>query len=192
MLRSLYNWTMGLAKHPKAVLVLAFISFIESSVFPIPPDVILIPMIIAAPKRAFFLAAVTMVSSVAGGLFGYMLGAFAFEQIAQPILVSMGKADAIAAYAERFNDAGFWAVLGAGITPFPFKVITIMSGASAMPLGLFISTAILARTLRFFAVALLLRVYGEPIRDFIERYLGWTFLAFLGLLILGFWGTKWM
>jgi membrane protein YqaA with SNARE-associated domain len=183
---------MGLAKHPKAVLVLAFISFIESSVFPIPPDVILIPMIIAAPKRAFFLAAVTMVSSVAGGLFGYMLGAFAFEQIAQPILLSMGKADAIAAYAERFNGAGFWAVLGAGITPFPFKVITIMSGASAMPLGLFISTAILARTLRFFTVALLLRVYGEPIRDFIERYLGWTFLAFLGLLVLGFWGTKWM
>ena len=192
MLRSLYNWTMGLAQHPKAVLVLAFISFIESSVFPIPPDVILIPMIIAAPKRAFFLALVTMVSSVAGGLFGYMLGAFAFEQIAQPILVSMGKADAIAAYAEHFNDAGFWAVLGAGITPFPFKVITIMSGASAMPLGLFISTAILARTLRFFTVALLLRVYGEPIRDFIERYLGWTFLAFLGLLVLGFWGTKWM
>jgi membrane protein YqaA with SNARE-associated domain len=121
-----------------------------------------------------------------------MLGAFAFEQIAQPILLSMGKADAIAAYAERFNDAGFWAVLGAGITPFPFKVITIMSGASAMHLGLFISTAILARTLRFFAVALLLRVYGEPIRDFTERYLGWTFLAFIGLLVLGFWGTKWM
>ena len=192
MLRSLYNWTMGLSKHPKAVWVLAFIAFIESSVFPIPPDVILIPMIIAAPKRAFFLAAVTMVSSVAGGLFGYMLGAFAFEQIAQPILLSMGKADAIAAYAERFNGAGFWAVLGAGITPFPFKVITIMSGASAMPLGLFISTAILARTLRFFTVALLLRVYGEPIRNFIERYLGWTFLAFLGLLALGFWGTKWM
>ena len=135
MLRSLYNWTMGLAKHPKAVWVLAFIAFIESSVFPIPPDVMLIPMIIASPKRAFFLAAVTMVSSVLGGLFGYMLGAFAFEQIAQPILLSMGKADAIAAYAERFNDAGFWAVLGAGVTPFPFKVITIMSGASAMPLG---------------------------------------------------------
>ena len=192
MLRSLYNWTMGLAKHPKAVLVLAFIAFIESSVFPIPPDVMLIPMIIATPKRAFFLAAVTMVSSVLGGLFGYMLGAFAFEQIAQPILLSMGKADAIAAYAERFNYTGFWAVLGAGVTPFPFKVITIMSGASAMPLELFISTAILARTLRFFTVALLLRVYGEPIRNFIERYLGWTFLAFLCLLALGFWGTKWI
>ena len=107
MLRSLYNWTMGLAKHPKAVLVLAFISFIESSVFPIPPDVILIPMIIAAPKRAFFLAAVTMVSSVAGGLFGYMLGAFAFEQIVQHFFLCHGSVSALIAETND-QDVGFW------------------------------------------------------------------------------------
>ena len=192
MLKKLYDRCVELARHKFSKPLLGFVAFIESFFFPIPPDLMIVPMVVAKREDYLKIFLIATTGSVLGGLFGYMLGAFAFEQIAQPILLSMGKADAIAAYAERFNDAGFWAVLGAGITPFPFKVITIMSGASAMPLGLFISTAILARTLRFFAVALLLRVFGESIRDFIERYLGWTFLAFLGVLVLGFWGTKWM
>lgn len=186
MLTRLYNWTMGLAGHPRALWVLAIISFAESSVFPIPPDVLMIPMILARPARAWLIALVALVASVLGGLLGYAIGAFAFEQIGQPILHSLGKADAVAEFNSRFNDFGFWAVLGAGITPFPFKVITIMSGWTGMPLSVFLSTAILARGLRFFLVAGLLWKFGAPIRDFIERRLGFMTTLFFLLLIGGF------
>lgn len=192
MIRSLYNWTLALADHPKALWALALVAFIESSFFPIPPDVLLIPMIIAAPHRAWLYAGVALIASVLGGLFGYALGALAFEQIAHPILLSLGKADAVAEYAQRFNDVGVWTILTAGVTPFPFKVITIMSGATAMPLGLFVVTAFVARGLRFFAVALLLRIYGAAIRTFIERYLGWMFLLFILIFIGGIWGTRFL
>ncbi|MBT7907077.1 MAG: DedA family protein, partial [Marinovum sp.] len=115
-----------------------------------------------------------------------------FEQIAHPILMSLGKADAVAEFAQRFNDVGVWTILTAGVTPFPFKVITIMSGATAMPLGLFVGTAFVARGLRFFAVALLLRLYGAAIRTFIERYLGWMFLLFILLFMGGILGTRFL
>ena len=161
-------------------------SFIESSVFPIPPDIIMIPMIIARPNRAFLIAAVALVSSVLGGILGYAIGAFAFESIGQPILAAMGKEDAMAAFSGKFNDFGFWAVLTAGVTPFPYKVITIMSGWTAMPIGTFIATSILARGLRFFIVAGLLWRFGPPIRDFIERRLGVMFTLFVVLLVGGF------
>ena len=128
MLQGLYNWTMRLADHPRALWALALVSFAESSFFPIPPDVLMIPMILARPSRAWLIALVALVSSVLGGLLGYAIGAFAFDTIGQPILAALGKADAMAEFNARFNDIGFWAVLGAGVTPFPFKVITIMSG----------------------------------------------------------------
>jgi membrane protein YqaA with SNARE-associated domain len=177
---------MRLAEHPRALWFLAFISFIESSVFPIPPDLLMIPLILAAPHRAWLIAGVTMVSSVAGGLLGYGIGALAFEQIGQPILEALGKLDRIEEFNQTFNDAGFWAVLGAGITPFPYKVITIMAGWTGMPLMTFIVTSIVARGLRFFIVAALLWKFGAPIRDFIERRLGLVFTAFFVLLIGGF------
>ena len=142
MLRRLYDWTMSLADHPKALWALALVSFIEASVFPIPPDVLMIPMVLAAPRRAWLIALVATVSSVLGGLAGYGIGHFFFESLGRPILESMGKADQMAAFNERFNGVGFWAVLVAGVTPFPFKVITIMSGWTAMPLGTFIITSI--------------------------------------------------
>lgn len=186
MLTKLYNWTMGLADHPRALWVLAAVSFAESSFFPIPPDVLMIPMILARPSRAFLIATVALVASVLGGLLGYAIGAFAFEQIGQPILTSLGKADAVAEFNTRFNDFGFWAVLGAGITPFPFKVITIMSGWTGMPLGVFITTSIIARAFRFYLVAVLLWKFGAPIRDFIERRLGLMTTLFFVLLIGGF------
>lgn len=182
MLRRLYDWTMNLADHPRALWALAFVSFVESSVFPIPPDVLMIPMILAAPRRAWLIATVALVSSVLGGLLGYAIGYFAFEQIGQPILASLGKAHAMEEFNTRFNDFGFWTVLGAGITPFPYKVITIMSGWSAMPLGTFIATSILARGIRFFLVAGLLAYFGEPIRDFIEKRFGLVATVFLVLL----------
>ena len=186
MMKRLYDRVMELAGHPQALWWLARVSFIESSVFPIPPDVMMIPMIIARPTRAWLIALVALVASVAGGLLGYAIGALAFETIGQPILSSLGKGDAMAEFNTRFNDFGFWAVLVAGVTPFPYKVITIMSGWTAMPLGTFIATSILARALRFFVVAGLLRVFGAPIREFIERRLGLVFTLFIVVLIGGF------
>ncbi|KIN60884.1 DedA family protein [Sulfitobacter noctilucae] len=186
MLQRLYDWTLALAEHPRALWALAFIAFIESSVFPIPPDIIMIPMIIARPNRAFVIAGVALVASVLGGLLGYAIGAFAYESIGAPILASLGKEEAMAAFADRFNGVGFWAVLVAGVTPFPYKVITIMSGWTAMPMSTFIVTSILARGLRFFLVALLLWKFGAPIRDFIEKRLGLMFTLLVALLIGGF------
>ena len=186
MIRALYDWTMRMAHHPRAMWVLAAIAFVESSVFPIPPDVIMIPMILARPNRAFAIAGVALLASVLGGLLGYAIGALAYEQIGQPILAAMGKAEAMAEFNQRFNDFGFWAVLVAGMTPFPYKVITIMSGWTGMPLGTFVATSILARGLRFFIVAALLWKFGAPIRDFIEKRLGLMFTLFLIILIGGF------
>ena len=186
MIRRLYDWTLSLATHPHALWALAFVAFIESSVFPIPPDIIMIPMIIAQPRRAWVIAGVALVASVIGGLLGYAIGALAFDSLGQPILAAMGKGDAMAEFSQRFNDMGFWAVLTAGITPFPYKVITIMSGWTGMPLATFITTSILARGLRFFIVAGLLWKFGAPIKDFIERRLGLMFTLALVLLIGGF------
>ena len=186
MLKKLYNWTLSMAEHPRALWVLAVVSFAESSVFPIPPDILMIPMILARPSRAWVIAGVALVASVLGGMLGYAIGALAWESVGQPILAALGKAESMEAFNTRFNDFGFWAVLTAGITPFPYKVITIMSGWTGMPLLTFIMTSILARGLRFFIVATLLRLYGEPIRDFIERRLGLVFVVFVVVLVGGF------
>ena len=186
MIRRLYDWTIRMADHPRALWVLATVSFIESSVFPIPPDVLMIPMVLARPNRAWLIASVALVASVLGGLLGYAIGALAYEQIGQPILESLGKGDAMGEFSERFNDFGFWAVLTAGVTPFPYKVITIMSGWTGMPLATFIATSILARGLRFFIVAGLLWKFGTPIRDFIEKRLGLVTILFVVLLFGGF------
>ncbi len=186
MIRKLYDWTISMADHPRALWVLAFVAFVESSVFPIPPDVLMIPMSLAAPSRAWLIASVALVSSVMGGMAGYAIGAFAYEGLGRPILEALGKGGAMDAFNTRFNDFGFWAVLTAGVTPFPYKVITIMSGWTGMPLATFIATSILARGLRFFIVAGLLWKYGEPIRDFIEKRLGLMFTLFVLLLVGGF------
>jgi membrane protein YqaA with SNARE-associated domain len=192
MIRRLYDWTMSMADHPRALWVLAVVSFVESSVFPIPPDVLMIPMILAAPRRAWLIAGVCLVSSVLGGMLGYAIGAFAYDSLGRPILEALGKADSMAAFNQRFNDVGFWAVLVAGLTPFPYKVITIMSGWTAMPVGTFVVTSILARGLRFFIVAALLWKFGAPIRDFIERRLGLMFLLFCLVLIGGFYVVRYL
>lgn len=185
-MKRLYHWTLSLADHPYAMWALVVVAFAESSFFPIPPDILMIPMIIARPNKAFFIAGVAMAASVIGGLLGYAIGALAFEQIGRPILEMLGKADAAQEFNTRFNDMGFWAVLIAGLTPFPYKVITIMSGWTGMPLGTFIATSIIARGGRFFIVAALLWKFGDPIRDFIEKRLGLVLALFLALLLGGF------
>jgi len=192
MLRRLYDWTLSLAAHPRALWALAVISFAESSVFPIPPDIIMIPMILAAPQRAFWIATVCLVSSVLGGLAGYAIGHFAFEELGRPILESLGKLDRIEEFNTRFNDFGFWPVLVAGVTPFPYKVITIMSGWTGLPLGTFIIASIVARGMRFFLVAWLLWKFGAPIRDFIEKRLGLMFTLFVVLLAGGFYVLRFL
>ncbi|WP_179379628.1 YqaA family protein [Jannaschia marina] len=186
MIRSLYDWTLSWAAHPRAIWVLAFVSFVESSIFPIPPDIMLIPMVLAAPTRAWWIALVCTVSSVAGGLAGYAIGYFAFETIGEPVLTALGKADSFADFSGHYNDWGAWAVLIAGVTPFPYKVITILSGTTQLSLPVFIVSSIVARGLRFFVVAGLLWAFGAPIRDFIERRLGLVFSVFIVALVGSF------
>ena len=186
MLRRLYDWTISLAQTPYALWALAFVAFIESSFFPIPPDVLMIPMIIARPSRAFLIAGIATVASVLGGLFGYFIGAVLMDTVGQPILEFYGKSASFDEMAEVFNAYGAWAVVVAGVTFLPFKVITIASGVTGLSLPVFILSSIFARALRFFIVAALLYKFGEPIRDFIERRLGLMFVLFCVLLIGGF------
>ena len=192
MLRALYDWTLRLAEKPYALWALAAVSFVESSVFPIPPDILLIPMVLARPDRAFRIAAVCTVASVLGGLAGYALGAFLLEEIGKPVLDFYGKLDQFAVMATRFNDYGAWAVLFAGVTPFPYKVITIFSGATSLDVLVFTVSSILARGLRFFLVAWLLWRFGAPIKAFIEQRLGLLFTIAMLLLIGGFAAVRWL
>jgi membrane protein YqaA with SNARE-associated domain len=168
------------------LIALAVIAFVESSVFPIPPDVLMIAMIVAQPSRAFLIAFVATVSSVAGGLAGYWIGYGAFETLGRPVLQFYGKESYFAEFQARYNEWGAWAVLIAGVTPFPYKVITILSGATALSLPVFLVASLIARALRFFIVAYLLWKFGTPIRNFIERRLGLVFTVFIGHLLGGF------
>lgn len=192
MIRQLYNWTLSLANSPNAMWALAIIAFLESSVFPIPPDILMIPMILARPSRAFLIAGVALLASVLGGLMGYFIGAGLFESVGQPVLNFYGKGDAAAEFNQRFNEWGVWAVLIAGVTPFPYKVITIMSGWTGLNLWVFIFSSVIARGLRFFIVAGLLWKFGTPIRDFIERRLGLMFTLFIILLFGGFYVMRYL
>ena len=184
-LHLLYDWTMQLANNPRAIWLLGFVSFIEAIFFPIPPDVLLIPMILANIKRAWLYAFVTTITSVIGGLVGYAIGYLAYEQIAEPLLLSLGKQAAMSLFSSSINENGFLIVLTAGISPIPFKVVSVMSGFTQMPVFVFLLSALLGRATRFFVVATLLKYYGETIKNFIETYLGWLFLFFIALIVLG-------
>lgn len=192
MIRRLYNWTMSLANNPHALWALALVAFIESSVFPIPPDILMIPLIVARPRDAFKIAGIATVASVAGGMLGYWIGYGAFETIGRPVLEFYGKDAYFDEFAVKYNEWGAWAVLIAGVTPFPYKVITILSGTTALSLPVFIVASITARALRFFVVATLLWKFGDPIRDFIERRLGLVFTLFVVILLGGFYAVKYL
>ena len=192
MLRALYDWTLRLAATPHALWALAAVSFIESSVFPIPPDALLIPMILARPERAWLIAGVCTLASVLGGLAGYGLGAFLLEEVGRPVLAFYGKLDQFAVMAERFNAHGAWAVLFAGVTPFPYKVITIFSGATGLDVWVFMASSIIARGLRFFLIAWLLQRYGAPMRAFVEQRLGLIATVAIVLLFGGFLAVRYV
>lgn len=186
MLRRLYDWTMDLAARPYALWALALISFIESSVFPIPPDVLLIPMVLAAPQRAWVIAGVCTLASVAGGVAGYAIGALLFDTLGQPIVEFYGYMDRYHEFQAGYEEWGAWIVAGAGFTPFPYKVITITSGVMDLNFAVFMIASIVSRGARFFLLAALLWHFGPPIRGFIERYLPQLTFLFFALLFGGF------
>ena len=190
MIKNLYNKTMALAGHPQAIFLLGAVSFIEASFFPIPPDVMLIPMVLMNPSRAWLFALVATAFSVLGGIFGYIIGTFSYEHIAEPLLYSLGKEAEMINFSNKYNEIGFWAVITAGISPIPYKVVTIMSGATNLNFAVFLGASMASRGVRFFVVAGLLHFYGYKIRDFIERYLNWVFMLFVVLLVVGFIGFK--
>ncbi|WP_439103034.1 YqaA family protein [Celeribacter marinus] len=190
MITRLYQWTLRLAQSPNALWALAIVAFIESSVFPIPPDILMIPLIIARPREAFKIAGIATVASVLGGMLGYWIGFGAFETIGRPVLEFYGKDAYFDEFAVKYNEYGAWAVLIAGVTPFPYKVITILSGTTHLSLPVFVAASIVARSLRFFIVATLLWKFGEPIRVFIERRLGLIFTLLIVIFIGGFYAVK--
>jgi len=182
ILRKLYDWTLNKANHPKATWFLSFVSFVESSFFPIPPDIILIPMIIANKLKAWRYALICTVSSVIGAVAGYCIGIFFYSTIGAIIINYYGLDDQFINFEKMYVNNGVWFVLGAGFTPFPFKFITIASGFFHLNIFLFIFAALVSRGMRFFLIAILLRTFGDWIKDFIDKY--FNLLAILFFIIL--------
>ena len=186
MLRGLYDWTMRKAASDKAPQALATVSFAESSFFPIPPDIMLIPMVLSQPRKAWWYATSATVSSVIGGLFGYAIGYYLFDAVGLPILKFYGNEHALDGFEAFVREYGVAAVIVKGMTPIPYKVVTIAAGVGKMDLLAFIGASIVARAMRFYLVAGLLYFFGEPIRSFIEERLALVTTAFLVLLVGGF------
>ncbi len=191
-IRALYDWVFSLARHPKASWGLFGISFAESSFFPIPPDIMLIPMVLAKRHRWFFYGTLCLVASLLGAFLGYYIGAVLFETIGKPILAFYGKEDSFQAVADWYNKWGGWGVLFAAVTPFPYKVLTIFSGATGLNLVTFTVVSIIGRGARFYLVSWLLYRFGEPIKDFIEKRLGMMFTIAVVLLLGGFAAVKFL
>jgi membrane protein YqaA with SNARE-associated domain len=184
-LRKLYDWTIKKSQHSHAKWFLSLIAFAESSFFPIPPDLILIPMIIAKKTHAFFYAFLCTISSVLGGLVGYCIGYFLFNSLAILILNYYGLSDQFSSFETYYIKYGMWIVLGAGFTPFPFKFITIASGFFGLNIILFITVAIIARGARFYLIAILLKIFGSFIENLIDKYFNILVTLFFILLAGG-------
>lgn len=185
-MRRLYDWMMAKARSERAPHALFWVSFIESSFFPIPPDVMLVPMVLANRLNAWWYATVATLGSVIGGVLGYLIGYFFFEKIGEPILAFYGKAESFGEFTSWFNEWGVWILIIKGMTPFPYKVLTITAGVTHMPLIEFMLASVIARAMRFYLVAGLLYFFGEPIREFIEKRLSLVTTVFVVLLVAGF------
>ncbi len=192
MLRRLYDWTMRLSAHPHAMGWMAAVSFVESSFFPIPPDVLLIAMVLAAPARAFRIAAVCTLASVAGGWLGYAIGYLAFETVGAPIVAFYRMENEFAAFRDTFNAYGAWIVIVKGLTPIPYKLITITAGVTHLDFVTFTLSSIVSRSIRFFLVAALLWKFGPAIRVFIEERLMLLTTLLAVLLVGGFLAVKYL
>jgi membrane protein YqaA with SNARE-associated domain len=172
MLRRLYVRTLALAASPRAPWWLAVIAFAESSFFPIPPDVLLLLMGLSRPRRAWLFAAICTVASVAGGALGYAIGYFLFDQLMRTSIAHvLFGADPLGAFRVWYAQWGLYVILIKGLTPIPYKVVTIASGAAHFDFWIFMAASVVTRGARFFAVAALLRFFGAAARDFIERWL---------------------
>lgn len=186
MLQATYDWMMDKAAHRRAVWWLAIISFIESSVFPIPPDVMLIPMVIAAPTQWWRIAGICTISSVMGGYAGYAIGYFFMDSIGLAVLQVFHLTEKFHAFKPLVDQYGAWVIIVKGATPIPYKLITIAAGAFHFDLGEFTVSSIIARGMRFFLIAALLWKFGPPIRDFVEKRLKLVTTIFVLLLVGGF------
>jgi membrane protein YqaA with SNARE-associated domain len=192
MFQRLYDWTLSLATHRHAMRALAVVSFVESSVFPIPPDALLIPMVLADRARAWRMAAVCTVASVLGGILGYAIGYFLFETVGRPILDFYGYQEEFQRFADAYNEWGLWIILIKGLTPIPYKLVTIASGVAHFDPVVFLLASIATRGARFFLVAALLRRFGPPIRRFVEKNLTAVATTALLLIVGGFVAVKYL
>lgn len=192
MLRRAYHWTMSFAAHRHALAALFAVAFIESSIFPIPPDILLIPMILACRERAWKIALVCTIGSVLGGMAGYGIGYFLFDQFGRPLLEFYGKSGKFGEFQDLYNTWGAWVVGMAGLTPFPYKVVTIASGVTGLNFVTFVIASLLSRGARFFLEAGLLWYFGDPIRVFIEKYLGILVTGGFVVLFGGFIALKFL
>ena len=186
MLRKIYDWCIAAAEKPYAVWLMGAVSFAESSFFPIPPDVMLIPMSLARPQRAWLYALVCTVTSVAGGVVGYAIGALLYDSVGQWLINLYGYGDKVDAFRASYAEYGAWIILLKGLTPIPYKLVTITSGFANYNLLLFVIFSVIARGGRFFIVAIVLNRYGTWIREVIEKRLGLWVAIGAGIIVIGF------
>ena len=186
MLKKTYDWIVSFSSHPKAVWVLAAVAFAESSIFPVPPIPLLIPMCVAQPRRAWFYAGVCAVASALGGIVGYAIGHLLYDSVGIWIIQTYGLEQQAANLRERANDYWIWILMTKGLTPIPFKLVTIMSGLINFNFILFLAGSFFARFTFFFLMAAALRVYGDQIRDFIEKRLKLAAFILVFFLVGGF------
>jgi membrane protein YqaA with SNARE-associated domain len=186
MLHRLYARTLALAASPRAPWWLALIAFAESSFFPITPDALLIPMALARPARAWRFAFVCTVASVVGGALGYFIGYAVFDQLARPVIAFYGYGARFEAFQAMYAEYGLWIILVKGMTPIPYKIVTIASGAAHFDFALFMVASVATRGARFFLVAALLCFFGDPVRAFIERRLTLVTSMVAGGVVGGF------
>ena len=193
MLRRVYDWVLGWADHRYGGLALLLLAFAESSVFPIPPDVLLMALALGKPGAAFRFALICSVGSVAGGLAGYLIGWLLMDGLGRPIIELYNAQAAYAEVEQRFVEYGGWAVAIAGFTPIPYKVFTIAAGATQLSLSSFVLASVLSRSARFFLISGLIYYYGPTIKVFIDKYFNiltivFTVLVLLGFVLLGWYG----
>jgi membrane protein YqaA with SNARE-associated domain len=186
MLRRLYDWVLSLAARPSAVWALAAVSFAESSFFPVPPDAMLIPMVIARPERAWLYALVCTVASVVGGMLGYAIGALLYESLGTWLFQLYGLTQGAEAFRQSYAEYGHWIILLKGLTPIPYKLVTITSGFAGYSLFWFVVLSIVTRGVRFFVLAGLLRWFGPTIKETLDRHLGIVAGAFAVAIVGGF------
>ncbi|MDQ0505421.1 YqaA family protein [Xanthobacter agilis] len=185
MLRKMYDWVIAYSAKPSAPWALAFVSFAESSIFPIPPDVLLVPMSLARPDRAWRYALIATIASVLGGLLGYAIGALLYESVGKFLINLYGYGNKVDAFRAAYAHYGHWVILLKGLTPIPYKLVTITSGFAEYNLGWFIVLSIITRGARFYILAALLHYFGPAAREFIEKRLGLVTLGLLAVVVLG-------